>query len=156
MSRADPARIDVRPVTAADADAWRPLFDGYARFYGVDLAAATAERVWGWLVDPGHRLEGLIAHDAGGAAVGIAHVEPLLRPLAGTEIGFLHDLYVDPAARGGGAADALFDALAARARERGWPAIRWLTQEFNYRGRAFYDRYTGAKSDFVMYQWTLE
>jgi GNAT superfamily N-acetyltransferase len=149
------ADIDVRPVTAADSAEWRGLFSGYADFYGVDLAAETADRVWSWLLDPDHRLEGLVAVDGDDRAIGFAHVEPLLRPLAAAEIGFLHDLYVDPAWRGSGAADALFDTLATRARARGWPAIRWLTQEFNYRGRAFYDRYTGAKSDFVMYQWTL-
>ena len=51
------------------------------------------------------------------------------------------------------AADALFAALRDLAAERGWPAIRWVTQHFNARGRAFYDRYTGGPSDFILYQW---
>jgi len=148
--------MTVRPVTSGDHDAWRPLFEGYAEFYGVDLDSEVAERVWSWLLDAVHPLDGLLAIDEAGLAVGIAQFEPILRPLAGAEIGFLHDLYVDPASRGGGAADALFEALADVARSRGWPAIRWLTQEYNYRGRAFYDRYTGARSDFVMYQWSLD
>jgi len=148
--------VTVRPLRPDDAVAWRPLFDGYAEFYGRDMSDAVADEVWRWLLDPGHVLEGLIAHDAGGKAVGIAHVRACPRPLAGCDMGFLDDLYVDPPARGSGAADALFDALRDMARQRGWPVIRWLTQEYNYRGRAFYDRYTGAKSDFVMYQWSLD
>lgn len=148
--------ITVTDVEQGDFDAWRPLFEGYADFYGTLLTDAAANQVWSWLHDPNHLLEGLLARDADGRAVGLAHVRACPRPLTGATMGFLDDLYVAPDARGSGAADALFEALEQRARERGWPVIRLLTQEFNYRGRAFYDRYTGAKSDFVMYQWTLE
>lgn len=148
--------ITVTVVGEDDFDAWRPLFEGYADFYGTVLTDAAADQVWSWLHDPNHLLEGLLARDANGRAVGLAHVRACPRPLTGATIGFLDDLYVAPDARGSGAADALFEALADRARERGWPAMRLLTQEFNYRGRAFYDRYMGAKSDFIMYQWKMD
>ena len=150
------SEITVTDVSQDDFEAWRPLFAGDADFYGTVLTDAAADQVWSWLHDPGHLLEGLLARDAEGRAVGFAHVRACPRPLTGATMGFLDDLYVSPDARGSGAADALFDALAERANERGWPVIRWLTQEFNYRGRAFYDRYTGAKSDFIMYQWKME
>ena len=52
----------------------------------------------------------------------------------------LDDLFVDPPARGSGAAAALIDALAAEGRVRGWTVIRWITAEDNYRARALYDR----------------
>ncbi len=145
--------VAVSDVSPRDYEQWHTLFRSYADFYATVLTDAAAERVWAWLHDPAHGLEGLLARDPAGNAIGLAHVRACPRPLTGETIGFLDDLYVTPASRGTGAADALFDALARRARERGWPAIRWLTQEFNYRGRAFYDRYTGAKTDFVMYQW---
>ena len=148
--------VTVHAVETTDHADWRRLFQGYADFYGSNLTDDSARQVWSWLHEPEHVLEGLIARTADGDAVGLAHVRACPRPLAGQTIGFLDDLYVPPEARGSGAADALFEALAERARERGWPALRWLTQEFNYRGRAFYDRYTGSKSDFVMYQWTLD
>jgi len=54
------------------------------------------------------------------------------------------------------AGDALIIALKDLAAKRGWPVIRWITQHFNERGRAFYDRYTGGPSDFIMYQWNQE
>lgn len=143
-------------VTTNDQAEWRLLFDGYADFYHVPMDDAIADRVWAWLLDPDHVLEGLLTRDGSGAAVGMAHVRACPRSLGGGDIGFLDDMFVAPAARGGGAADALFDALAELASERGWPTIRWITQHFNERGRAFYDRYTAGPSDFIMYQWKPE
>ncbi len=147
------ANVRISFVTENDKAQWRVLFDGYADFYSVPMDDATAERVWAWLLDPDHVLEGLVARDEGGAIVGLAHVRACPRSLGGCDIGFLDDLYVLPEARGSGAADALFEALRALAAERGWPALRWITQHFNERGRAFYDRYTSGPSDFIVYQW---
>ena len=143
------------PVTPADEAEWRVLFEGYAAFYKVEMTDAIAARVFGWLLDPDHVLEGLVTRNAAGKAVGIAHIRACPRPLGGNDIGFLDDMFVDPEARGTGVADALFEALEELARERGWPSIRWITQHFNARGRAFYDRYTGGPSDFIMYQRTV-
>lgn len=142
-------------VTEADKAQWRPLFDGYAEFYKVPMDDTIADRVWGWLLDPGHVLEGMLVKDDTGTAVGLAHVRACPRPLGGCEMGFLDDMFVVPEARGSGAADALFEALRQLASERGWPSVRWITQHFNERGRAFYDRYTDGPSDFIMYQWKL-
>jgi GNAT superfamily N-acetyltransferase len=139
-------------VTPGDRDQWRPLFDGYAAFYDVDMTDAIANTTFGWLLDPEHALEGLITRDTDNRAVGIAHVRACPRPLGGCEIGFLDDMFVSPDARGSGAADAIFDALQELAVDRGWPAIRWITQHFNERGRGFYDRYTNGPTDFIVYQ----
>jgi GNAT superfamily N-acetyltransferase len=135
---------------------WRKLFDGYADFYEVPISDSIADTVWGWLLDPEHVLQGLVVRDENSAMLGFAHVRACPRPLGGSEIGFLDDMYVAPEARGTGAADALFAGLHTLASERGWPAIRWVTQHFNARGRAFYDRYTAGPSDFIMYQWNQE
>lgn len=140
-------------VTEYDKAQWRALFDGYADFYGVPMNDATADKVWGWLRDPNHVLDGLVARKQGGNAVGLAHVRTCPSPLRGCDVGFLDDMYVSPEARGTGAADALFEGLRALASERGWPALRWVTQHFNERGRGFYDRYTAGPSDFIVYQW---
>ncbi|WP_328185274.1 GNAT family N-acetyltransferase [Marinobacter sp. OP 3.4] len=140
-------------VTGADKPQWRTLFNGYADFYGVPMDDTIADTVWSWLLDPNHVLEGLVVRDEGGAVVGLAHVRACPRPLGGCEMGFLDDMFVAPEARGTGAADALFEALRNLAAERGWPSVRWITQHFNERGRAFYDRYTNGPSDFIMYQW---
>ena len=144
----------VVPVQPADKEEWLDLFRGYADFYNVAMTDRVADTVWDWLLNPHHVLDGLIARDATGAAVGMAHVRACPRPLAGSEVGFLDDMFVVSEARGTGAADALFAALREHAERRGWTVIRWITQHFNERGRAFYDRYTGGPTDFIMYQWT--
>ncbi|MCH8551450.1 MAG: GNAT family N-acetyltransferase [Natronospirillum sp.] len=146
----------VHPVTPQDHADWLPLFHGYAEFYKATMTDAISDTVWQWLMDPDHVLEGMLVRDADGKAVGMAHVRACPRPLAGCEMGFLDDMFVVPDARGSGAADALFGHLKEMATERGWPVIRWITQHFNARGRAFYDRYTGGASDFILYQWTAQ
>ncbi|RDB42850.1 GNAT family N-acetyltransferase [Halomonas sp. DQ26W] len=143
-------------VTESDNTEWRKLFDGYAEFYGLPMDDATAATVWSWLLDPQHVLEGMLVRDESGKAVGFVHVRACPRPLGGCEVGFLDDMFVAPGARGSGAAGALFEGLKEIAETRGWPTIRWITQHFNERGRAFYDRYTGGPSDFIMYQWKQE
>lgn len=144
----------VRPIRRADYTAWRALFVGYGLFYDKpDLSAEVIDTVWRWLCDPDHVLEGLLALDARGEAVGLAHIRACPRSLSGEEIGFLDDLYVAEHARGQGAADAIFSAIQTLAASRNWSAVRWLTQTFNDRGRAFYDRYTGGPSDFIAYHW---
>lgn len=143
-------------VVAGDEAEWRELFSGYAEFYGTRLEASVAEAVWGWLLDAGHPLEGLLARDAGGEAIGIVHFRACPRSLSGGDIGFVDDMFIAPAARGSGAADAMVSYLQAVASARGWPLLRWITQDFNARGRALYDRYTGGPSDFIMYQLPIE
>ncbi len=145
-------KFTVQAVRPTDEGEWRKLFDGYADFYKVSMTDDIAGRVWAWLLDPGHVLEGLLARDAKGTAIGLAHIRTCPDSLRGGDVGFLDDLFVAPAARGGGVADAIFEKLKEMAAERDWQAIRWITQHFNERGRAFYDRYTHGPSDFIMYQ----
>lgn len=129
----------IRPVAQADRAAWERLYAGYAAFYQVSQTPAMRETVWGWLHDPGHGTEGLVA-ERDGALIGLAHVRPFARPLSASTGGFLDDLFVDPQARGTGAAEALLDAVRAIGAARGWSVIRWITAEDNYRARGLYDR----------------
>ena len=147
--------FDTRFVTRSDKSDWRVLFDGYADFYKVAMTDDIADETFSWLLDPAHMLEGLIVRDGDGKAVGIAHFRTCPRPLGGCDIGFLDDMFVAPEARGSGVADILFDTLKSIANERGWPTIRWITQHFNERGRAFYDKYTEGPTDFIVYQWSV-
>lgn len=130
---------EIRPLAAADRDAWERLYAGYAAFYKVAQTAGMRETVWSWIFDPAHETEALVAV-SGGALVGLAHFRAFARPLSATTGGFLDDLFVDPAMRGTGAADALLEAVASEGRKRGWSVIRWITADDNYRARALYDR----------------
>lgn len=97
-------------------------------------------RVFGWLMDPAHECNGLVAADADGALIGLTHYRPFASPLRAGVNCFLDDLFVDPSARGSGAADALITAVADVAREKGWLTVRWITADDNYRGRGVYDK----------------
>ena len=94
----------------------------------------------GLIHDPAHVMGALLARDKAGTPIGLAHFRAMPRPLGGNEIGFLDDLFVDPAHRGGAVARLLLDAVAAEAARRGWAEVRWITADDNYRGRTLYDR----------------
>jgi ribosomal protein S18 acetylase RimI-like enzyme len=134
-----------------DKAGWRLLYNGYAAFYKVPMTDEIADTVWGWIHDPNHEVEALVAKEANGRLVGLAHFRAMARPLAGTMGAFLDDLFVAPEARGSGVADSLLARLTAIARERKWQVIRWITAENNYRGRSFYDR-IATKTHWLTYE----
>lgn len=132
--------VQIRPIMASDRAAWDRLFAGYAVFYKVEQTAEMRDRVFDWLMDPEHSSNGLVAEDVQGKVVGFTHYRPFVSQLSARTNGFLDDLYVDPDARGSGAAEALINAVGAVAREKGWGVVRWITADDNYRGRGVYDK----------------
>jgi ribosomal protein S18 acetylase RimI-like enzyme len=143
--------LTVRPPTEADFERWRDLYGQYAAFYHADQPDEHAERVWGWIHDPDHVVNCLLAVDEAGQIVGLAHYRPFPRPLEATSGCYLDDLFVDPVARGSGAVDALFDELVEIAREHGWDQISWITAADNYRARAKYDQ-RAKRAGWVTYE----
>ncbi|QMU73307.1 GNAT family N-acetyltransferase [Streptacidiphilus sp. P02-A3a] len=143
------SELTVTPARPEDEPRWRELFRGYAAFYAFPLTDADYARVWSWIHDPARETRCLLARDAAGVPVGLAHYRAYDAPLRGTS-GFLDDLYVDPAVRGGGAVDALLAEVRRIAAVEGWPVVRWNTAEDNYRARAVYDRH-GEKTVFLTY-----
>lgn len=122
---------------------WARLYAGYAAFYGVTQTDEMRARVWGWLHDDSHSTKGFVARGATGL-IGLAHYRPFARPLSASTGGFLDDLFVDPQARGSGAAAGLIDAVQKRGREQGWTVLRWITAEDNAPARGLYDRVAQA------------
>ena len=143
--------ITVVPLAPGHRAAWEELYAGYAAFYRVEQTPAMRATVWDWLFDPAHEVEGMVALEPGGAMIGLAHFRPFARPLAASTGGFLDDLFVIPAARGSGAAQALIQGVAEIGRRRGWTVVRWITAEDNYRGRAVYDR-VAEKTRWLTYE----
>jgi GNAT superfamily N-acetyltransferase len=133
--------LSVRPARSEDYGQWRVLYRGYADFYGVQQTDQMAEQVWTWIHDPTHEVRCLVVDHGPGELVGLAHYRTFARPLSATVGCYLDDLYVDPARRGGGAADLLLRQLARLAGENGWSVVRWITADNNYRGRAKYDQH---------------
>lgn len=143
--------VTIDRLKDSDKADWRRLYNGYAAFYKMPMTDETAERVWGWLHDADHVQEALVARDSAGRVIGLAHFRAMPSPLRGAYAGFLDDLFVDPDVRGSGAADKLLDALNAIAAERGWPVIRWITADNNYRARGVYDR-KAVRSMWITYE----
>lgn len=144
----------ITPLAPRHRSDWDTLYAGYAAFYRVDQTHAMRDTVWTWLLDPNHEVEGLVAEDPNGRAIGLAHFRPYPRPLRAATGGFLDDLFVEEEARGTGTADALIEAVAAIGRQRGWTVLRWITAEDNARARRVYDRLAG-RTAWVTYDIAL-
>lgn len=148
-------KIVVTPLHANDREQWQRLYYDYADFYQVPMNQITLDTVWGWIFDDARAFYALIAKDHAGNAVGLMHYREMLSPLRGAAVGFLDDLYVDPVIRGQGAVDQLFAGLSAAAKKQGWPLVRWITAENNYRARAVYDK-LAIKTHWQTYQLVID
>lgn len=146
---ASSAPISVRPLDPSDADRWRELFKAYREFYRLQESAEVESRVWGWLVDPDHESEGLVAEDDG-RIVAIAHYRRFARPSTGTVGIWLDDLFTDPQIRGKGAGRALIERLQRIAALEGRSVVRWITAEDNRQAQALYDT-LATRTDWVTY-----
>lgn len=127
---------------------WDALYAAYAAYYKVEQTPEMRDRTWSWIMEG--RIICLMALDDAGRPVGIAHIREFLRPLMSSLAGFLDDLFVDPALRGGGVVDALFNAAKELGRENNWSVIRWITRDDNYRARSVYDR-LATRTNWVTY-----
>jgi ribosomal protein S18 acetylase RimI-like enzyme len=143
--------IEVSNLSVSDREEWEGLYRGYADFYQVQMTKKILDQVWSWIFDSEQPFYALIAKDANGVALGIMHYRQMASPLRGAMVGFLDDLYVLPGCRGTGIVDALFDALKVSAKQHGWPFVRWITADNNYRGRGVYDK-LAERTPWITYQ----
>ncbi|MGK9147286.1 GNAT family N-acetyltransferase [Plantibacter flavus] len=142
--------VTIRPAVDSDLFAWHALYSGYGEFYGNPLGDQKAVLVWGWLSDPSHPLNALVAEDASGALVGIAHYREFPRALAGGTGLYLDDLFVSEDARAAGVGTALIERLRELAVEGGHGVVRWITAADNERAQAVYDK-LATRTSWVTY-----
>ena len=140
--------IDIIKINESRHLEWRRLYQSYAEFYKTSLSDNTAKIVWQWIIK-GH-IRALAAQDNLGALVGIAHWQKILRPLHGTSIAYLHDLYVAPETRGGGVGEKLIIAASADAHKEGYKTMRWATAADNHKAMRLYDR-IADKTSWMIY-----
>jgi GNAT superfamily N-acetyltransferase len=144
-------KISVTALSVEDREQWQRLYYGYADFYQVPMNQTILDAVWSWIFDDAQEFYALIAKDYMGNAIGFMHYREMLSPLRGAAVGFLDDLYVDSVMRGSGVVELLFAELNEAAKERGWPLVKWITAENNYRARAVYDK-LAIKTHWQTYQ----
>ena len=89
----------VREIQLKDKEQWQELYKGYANFYKVEMNIQILEKVWFWLNDKNHEVNGIV-YEIDGNIVAFAHYRRMPRPLKGQDIGFLDDLFVEPIHRG--------------------------------------------------------
>ena len=140
----------IRPLSPADRDAWRPLWDAYLVFYESELPAEVTDDVFERLAS-GDGLHGAIAWSDTEQPLGIAHW--LFHPStwSRTAYCYLEDLYVAPAARGLGIGGDLIAHVRDAARAEGASKVYWLTHESNTGAQALYDR-VADRTGFIHYQ----
>lgn len=146
----NPLPLSIRPVTAADKQAWRGLWGQYLSFYETTLPEATYASTFARLVCAGPgEYRGFLAI-ADGRAVGLAHYLFHRTCWAIDDTCYLQDLFADPSVRGRGVGRALIEAVYAAADLHGASAVYWMTQDFNTTARQLYDR-VGVKTPFIEY-----
>ena len=141
----------IRALTAADRDDWLPLWRAYLTFYESVLAEDVTASTFATIVDPAGAIQGAIARDDDGRAVGIVHWFGHPATWSKTGYTYLEDLFVDPSVRGGGVGRALIAHVTDAARAAGSDKVYWLTAEGNATARALYDR-VAERSGFIHYQ----
>lgn len=156
------AGLTIRPIATGDLAAWRELFRAYGEFYETAFDDAQLDHVSALLVAEGSGLDALVAVEGSGdgaadadAVVGFAHYRSFPDTFSTRRDWFLDDLFVDPAARGNGAATALIERLGELARDGAEPGqggtLRWITAASNERAQRVYDR-IAQRTTWVTYE----
>lgn len=122
-----------------------------------DAVEMTAEGLAGHLFAEAPRVFAHVAEDEGDQAkvVGVAIWFLNFSTWTGRHGIYLEDLFVDPAARGGGVARGLFRALAAEAEARGCARIEWAVLDWNDLAKGFY-RGLGARHNDDWEPWRID
>lgn len=145
--------IQIRPIKAADKDIWIDLWSQYNVFYKRTIPDEVTEVTFNRFLDPSNSINCGVAINTGAdnKVIGFANYYPHDSTASVKPNFYLHDLFVDPAARAGGVGEKLIDYVAEKAREAGAYQLYWHTQYFNYRAQGLYAK-VGERSDLVMWK----
>jgi GNAT superfamily N-acetyltransferase len=147
---------EISRITERDLDALLPLMRGYCDFYEVNPSDEALLKLSRALIaDPEREGMQLLAR-SDGAAVGFATIYWSWATTIASRIGIMNDLFVSPAARGTGAAEALIQACVDECRRHGAVELTWQTAKDNERAQRLYDRIGGKRAEWVDYSLTVE
>lgn len=142
----------IRSATPADVPEIHAMIRELAEYEKAPQEAkATEEQLRDALFAEHPAVFALIAEDDGGAVVGFALWFRNFSTWTGTHGVYLEDLYVRPAARGGGHGRALLAELARICTERGYRRLEWWVLDWNTPAIDFYTS-LGAEA---MDEWTV-
>ncbi|HEX4302045.1 MAG TPA: GNAT family N-acetyltransferase [Rhizomicrobium sp.] len=151
------AALIVRAIAPDDHVQWRPLWDGYNRFYGRFDATALPEAVtratWRRFFAASEPVHALVA-ERDGRLIGLVHYLFHRSTTLLNDICYLQDLFTDETARGGGIGRALIEAVYEQARASGSERVYWQTHESNARAMVLYNQ-IAERSGFLVYRKAL-
>lgn len=145
--------LALRPPAHADRAAWDRLWQGYQRFYKVEIAQEVSDQTWVRLHDPAEPIWACLAWQ-GARAVGMVHWIYHRSTWTDGPYCYLQDLYVDEDVRGSGAGRALIAHVRADAEAARASRLYWLTHETNTDAMKLYDK-VAQRSGFVQYRVVL-
>jgi GNAT superfamily N-acetyltransferase len=140
----------VRSAHAKDEKQWRNLWAGYIKFYRAEVSEEITANTWKSILDPASKINALVAEKEG-KIIGLCNYLFHDSTWSTKPICYLQDLFIDPAARGSGAAKKLILACEEKAKEMGAFRLYWQTQEFNGPARSLYDTIV-PRSSFIVYR----
>jgi GNAT superfamily N-acetyltransferase len=148
----------VRPIQRTDYAGWKPLWDGYNRFYGRHGPSALAETItsatWERFFSPQEPVHALVAEE-GGRLIGFAHYVFHRSTTRLNTVCYLQDLFTAEELRGRGVGRRLIQGVYDAARAAGSNRVYWQTQVTNAAGRALYDK-MAEHLGFIVYSRELE
>ena len=116
-----------------------------------DLTDEKALRVWSWVIDKNHDLDGAVAVNENGDFVGFTLYRAFPRTLSGDVGLFVDDLFVATDAREDGVGRALLDFAKEYAKSHGYRQLQWITAADNETAQKLYDE-VGTRTSWVTYE----
>jgi len=148
--------VNARPIREDDLPRVWEMIRGLAEYERMtDILTGTQERLRALLFDEPRAFFGCVAERADGRLVGYALYHFTYSSFRTNARMWLEDLFVEDAARGTGAGQALMRAFVADALGHGCHRVDWHVLDWNP-ARAFYESLGAKRSDDGMLQYGLD
>jgi GNAT superfamily N-acetyltransferase len=144
--------MEPRRATLSDLPSLVPLFDGYRQFYRQPPDPVRAETFLRERLARGDSV--IFLADQAGVGLGFTQLYPTFSSVRTTPAWVLNDLYVVPAARGTGVAEALMQRARRHAKETGACYLELTTGRNNLVAQRLYER-LGWQRDEEYYHYEL-
>lgn len=145
--------INIAPIQAKHYDGWLTMWQGYQRFYDVDISPAATETTWRRFLDASEPVHAAVAQD-GDQIIGMVHWVFHRSTWTVGDYCYLQDLFVDSNHRSSGVGRALIEYVYNQAQRHGSSRVYWLTHESNDTAMHLYDR-IADKPGFIQYRKSL-
>jgi GNAT superfamily N-acetyltransferase len=142
--------IAIRLVAAGEFDRWLALWQGYQRFYKVEISRKVTDHAWARLLDPAEPMACAVAA-RGSQLVGLVHYIFHRSTWTEGDYCYLQDLFVENDVRRGGLGRQLIQHVYDAARQHGASRVYWLTHQTNEDAMKLYDQ-LAERSGFIQYR----